>query len=158
MRGRRNIERRRREALQDKEFAYQLAMAEEARKKKEQQAFANLRLRQFIDVSPEEFEISMGSLFRKQGFEVIHSGRQGDGGVDLEMEKDGLRYIVQCKRFTKQAVGEPSLRDFYGTLVHRKADHGFFVTTSKFTPQAEEFVKHKPLTLIDKDELQKWLT
>ena len=116
-----------------------------------------LRYRRFVDVDPSEFEHAIGELFRQRGFDVIHSGRTGDGGVDLKMQRSGLRSIAQCKRYTDQPVGEPALRDFYGALVNQRGDHGYFITTSRFTGPARDFAQYKPITLIDGDELRHWI-
>lgn len=117
-----------------------------------------LRYRRLVDVSAIEFERAVGELFRKSGFEVIHSGQTGDGGVDLTLTKNKLNYIAQCKRYTHAPIGEPVVRDLYGALVHQRADHGYLIATTRFTAPANEFAKNKPITLIDSDGLKKWLT
>ncbi|MFZ5905298.1 MAG: restriction endonuclease [Chloroflexota bacterium] len=128
-----------------------------ARRKQAERALRSLRFRKFVDVSPTEFEQATGELFRQKGFEVTHSGKTGDGGVDLTMTKGGLKFIAQCKRYTTEPIGEPILRDFYGALVHQRADHGYFVTTSRFTKPAIDFAKNKPITLVDGIGIQNWL-
>ena len=54
-------------------------------------------------------------------------------------------------------VGEPVVRDFYGTTLHEKADRGILVTTGTFRNAAREWAKGKPLALEDGEEfLQTW--
>lgn len=127
------------------------------KQEKAEAALREFKFRKFTDVTPEEFELAIGELFTKRGFRVLHSGKTGDGGVDLELRKDGLFYIAQCKRYSSQPIGEPIVRDFYGTLTHKRADHGYLVTTSRFTKPAINFASNKPITLIDKAMLQEWL-
>lgn len=117
----------------------------------------HLKFRRLVDLDPTEFEKVVGLLFTDRGYEVVHTGRTGDNGVDLRLRKDGLTWIAQCKRYTDRAVSVDEMRDFYGTLTHEGADHGFFVTTSRFTGPAREFARHKPITLIDKTQLQDWI-
>jgi len=73
-------------------------------------------------------------------------GRSGDGGVDGVINGDRLgldRLYVQAKRYAKgNAVGRPEVQAFVGSLVGLGATKGIFVTTSNFSPQAIDYVKH----------------
>ena len=46
-------------------------------------------------------------------------------------------------------VGVSAVRDLYGTLGHEGANKGILVTTSAFGPDAYDFIKGKPITLLD---------
>lgn len=86
--------------------------------------------------------------------------RSADGGVDgvIKLDKLGLDTIcIQAKRFKKQKVGEPLLRDFAGALLGYNAKKGVYITTSKFTKSAVEYVKkiESKIVLIDGNELSK---
>ncbi len=41
------------------------------------------------------------------------------------------------------------MRDLYGTVINEGANRGILVTTSGFGPDSLEFVKNKPITLVD---------
>ena len=73
-------------------------------------------------------------------------GRSGDGGVDGVINEDRLgldRVYVQAKRYAPtNSVGRPEVQAFVGSLVGLGAAKGVFVTTSTFSSQAREFVKH----------------
>ena len=73
-------------------------------------------------------------------------GRAGDGGVDGVINEDRLgldRVYVQAKRYARgNAVGRPEVQAFVGSLVGLGATKGVFVTTSTFSPQARDFVRH----------------
>lgn len=100
-------------------------------------------------LSPTEFENFCGLLMERMGYTQVQvQGKAGDGGIDLTMYHGDTLVIAQCKRYQGN-VGAPALRDFYGTLVHSGAAHGFFITTSDFTPPAREWVRGKPITLIN---------
>jgi restriction system protein len=82
-------------------------------------------------------------------------GKTGDGGIDGVIDQDQLgldRIYLQAKKYDPDnAVSEPAIRDFCGSLGANKASKGVFVTTSYFTRPAEEFAKrheHK-VVLID---------
>jgi restriction system protein len=79
-------------------------------------------------------------------------GRTGDGGVDGVINEDRLgldRVYVQAKRYgLENTVGRPVVQGFLGSLVGLGATKGVFVTTSTFSPQAVEFVRHLPQRVI----------
>jgi len=99
-----------------------------------------------------QFEFSVLRLLRAMDFEVQVTGRSRDGGVDLlatDPKPLGAgNCVVQCKD-QSQPVGEPVLRDLYGTMHAQRANKGILVTTSSFTPAAQRFAQGKPLELID---------
>lgn len=94
-----------------------------------------------LALEPSAFERLTQFVLRESGFDDVHvSGRTGDGGIDGHgtLIINGLitfRVIFQCKRYTG-SVGSPAIRDFQGTVVGR-ADRGLFVTTGRFTAEAE---------------------
>jgi restriction system protein len=77
---------------------------------------------------------------------ALQLGRSGDGGVDGVINEDRLgldRVYVQAKRYgAASVVGRPDVQGFVGSLVGLGASKGVFVTTSTFTSQAVEFVRH----------------
>ena len=72
-------------------------------------------------------------------------GKVGDGGIDgiIHQDKLGLDVVyVQAKRYAEHnAVGRPELQAFVGTLAGVSAHKGVFVTTSRFSPVALEYLK-----------------
>lgn len=107
------------------------------------------------ELSGVEFERLIADFLNTMGFVAEMTKASGDGGIDIEAFLDrpivGGRYLIQCKRFSPDAlVGSPIVREFYGALVaDRKAVKGILVTTSGFTPQAQEFAANLPIELID---------
>ena len=99
-----------------------------------------------------EFEHWVASLFRRRGYTVSLTANSGDHGIDLVLSKAGHSTVAQCKRWT-DPVGEPVLRDFYGAMMNAGIENGIVVATSTFTDSAVNFVKGKPIRLIDIDEL-----
>ncbi|MBP7998484.1 MAG: restriction endonuclease [Chloroflexi bacterium] len=115
--------------------------------------FLLLELEQLLTFPPAEFEAYVAGLFRRKGYVVRRRGGIGDMGVDLELLAPGQRRaIVQCKRY-QNTVGAELVRELYGTLIHEKALHAFLITTADISPAAREWVKGKPITLIDGEML-----
>jgi restriction system protein len=89
-------------------------------------------------------------------------GKSGDGGVDGIIKEDrlGLDVIyVQAKRWDGNPVGRPAVQEFAGALQGHHAAKGILITTSRFTPEARDFVRGigSKIVLIDGEELANYL-
>ena len=95
--------------------------------------------------SPVFFERLVVELLVKMGYGGGElTGRTGDEGIDGIIKEDhlGLDMIyVQAKRW-ENVVGRPEIQKFVGALAGQGAKKGVFITTSRFTDDAE---KYKPL-------------
>ena len=112
-----------------------------------------LTVAELYALSPGDFEVYVGQLFRQKGYRVKLRGGSGDLGVDVELRKrDGKKAVVQCKRY-RTTVGSETVRDLYGTLIHERAAHAFLVTTADISDAAREWAQYKPITLIDGETL-----
>ena len=104
----------------------------------------------------EDFEHLVRQLFEwmfgENGVEVEITRASRDRGVDAIMfDPDPIRggkYVVQAKRYTR-TVDVAAVRDLYGTVVNEGANRGILVTTASYGPDAYEFAKDKPISLID---------
>jgi restriction system protein len=81
------------------------------------------------------------------------TGKGGDGGIDGVINQDSLgleAVYIQAKRWD-QAVGRPLVQAFAGSLDGAKARKGVMISTSTFTSDAKEFVRHieKRIVLVD---------
>ena len=109
--------------------------------------------------SPSFFERLVVDLLVKMGYggsrrdagEAI--GQSGDGGIDGIIKEDrlGLDILyIQAKRWEGN-VSRPEIQKFVGALQGKHARKGIFLTTSSFSKEAHEFVKHieTKIVLID---------
>jgi restriction system protein len=105
-------------------------------------------LTQVKNSSPAFFERLVVELLVKMGYGGSHSeaaravGKTGDEGIDgiIDEDKLGLDTIyIQAKRW-ENVVGRPEIQKFVGALVGKRAKKGIFITTSKFTNDAIDFV------------------
>ena len=109
-------------------------------------------------MKPAEFESYVATLFSRLGYTAMAVGRSHDGGIDVIAEKDGKKNYIQCKKFITSKVPVGAVRDFYGALADRVANgKGYFITTNKFTLEAEKFAEDKPIELIDGFELVRYI-
>lgn len=113
------------------------------------------RLSDLYELSPAEFEEMVADVYRAKGHRARRTGTAGDHGVDVVVAaRNGEKWVVQCKRW-RGTVGERVVREFYGTMLHEKADKGAIVTTGFFTHQAKEWAKGKPIFLYDGEQFLK---
>jgi restriction system protein len=113
-----------------------------------------LTLEQLQLLNPSEFEAYVADhIFARQGYDVVNVRDTKDGGVDVLLtDKQGKQAVVQCKRY-RSNVGEPIVRDLYGTMIHSGAVHAYLITTAGFSAEAKRWAMGKPITLIDGKQL-----
>ena len=94
--------------------------------------------------------------FAGDGIEVRVTQASRDGGVDaIIIDPDpikGGKTIIQAKRYSA-TVDVSAVRDLYGVVQHEGANKGILVTTASFGSDSYEFMKNKPLALIDGSNL-----
>lgn len=104
----------------------------------------------------EDFEHLMREIFTKEfnstGGEVKVTRASKDGGVDaVAFDPDPIRggkIVIQAKRYSN-TVGVSAVRDLYGTVMNEGATKGILVSTADYGPDAYEFARNKPLTLMN---------
>jgi restriction system protein len=110
--------------------------------------------------SPAFFERLVVDLLLKMGYggsrrdfgEAI--GKPGDGGIDGVIKEDKLgidAIYLQAKRWDKGQVGSKEIQAFVGALQGRRARKGVFITTSRFSKPAQDYVEkiQEKVILID---------
>jgi restriction system protein len=97
-----------------------------------------------------DFEYLVSEAYRRQGYSVQeNTGGGADGGIDLVLNKDGNRILVQCKNWRSRKVGVSTIRELFGVVTAENATEGIVVCSGHFTSEAMEFAKGKPITLVD---------
>jgi hypothetical protein len=110
------------------------------------------------DLEQSDFDLLVGEVFRRQGYEVEISGGIGsDGGSDLCLRKDGEIALVQCRQWGNWKVSAPSVQEFMETLAQGSADRGMFVTTGAYTDEARLLTRESSIELIDGNDLNKMI-
>lgn len=119
-----------------------------SRKKKlldSQQSLASIRA-----LSWKEFEELLAEAFRRKGYLVTENTKLGpDGGVDIYLQRDGRKSLVQCKNWKKYKVDVKVVREMVGIMTAEAADEVIVVTSGSFTQPARDFAKSLPVELID---------
>lgn len=99
-----------------------------------------------------QFEIATADVLKLHRFNPKLTGGAADGGVDIEVSRDGLKGVVQCKAHAA-SIGPHTVRDLFGVIHHSRADFGVIVSRGGFTAGAVAFARDKPIFLIDASDL-----
>lgn len=119
---------------------------------------AGKRLDELKAMTPIEFEEWVAARFKDLGYKVKATAVSGDHGVDLVARRENEKVVIQCKRYRDSTIGEPVMRDLYGTMQHESADRAYLVTTSYLTPAALSWSRGKPIEMWDANYLSNMST
>lgn len=100
------------------------------------------------------FEELCAAYFEATGQVVELTGLGADGGVDFYLHGAGERsakplVAVQCKAWNTHRVGVKAVRELLGSMTDVGCPRGLFITTSTYTPDAEQFATGKSIELLD---------
>lgn len=97
-----------------------------------------------------QFEKLVGLVYRKLGYSVSRrGGANPDGGIDLIIEKDGLRTAVQCKQWKTWNVGVKAVREFLGALTDAGIQKGVFITLCGYTGDAKQLATKHGIEIVN---------
>lgn len=131
-----------------------------------EQSYENI-LDAILSKTPASFERIVSELLQKMGYgdgEVTQLSC--DGGIDAIIKGDVLGFeqiYVQAKRYQREkTVGRPEIQGFTGALLglEGNATKGVFITTAKFSKEAEIFAKtfsKARIVLINGKQLAKYI-
>ena len=132
-------------------------------------ALAGELLQRIREEKPEFLEKLVLRLLHEMGYgasleNLQHIGGSGDEGVDGVIHQDQLgidKIYVQAKRYRESGpIGRPAIQGFVGALSGKKSTRGVFITTSRFSADALEFVNNLTgftVVLIDGEQLVKFM-
>lgn len=118
-------------------------------------AFATVE--EFLEMTPTEFEASVGQVLGRHGYRLQPTGGPGDLVADLVgTDSRGRLTVVQCKRYAPgHPVGSRDVQLLIAMgLRHHGAERLVLVTTSDFTDPAVDLAEAHDVRLIAGDELE----
>ena len=120
--------------------------------------------RELCELHPRDFEMLLAELFARDGFDVELTPQSRDRGVDLYAARHvgigTLLFVVQAKRWAEdRPVGPDMVLSLRGAVDRERATAGVLVTTSHFTPGAEQEQRDHQwrLSLKEYQDLCGWL-
>jgi restriction system protein len=124
-----------------------------------------------LSKKPTEFERLVVTLLQKMGYggEIRDSGLvtkpTNDGGIDGVIKEDILglgRIHIQAKRYKLDStIGREEIQKFVGALAVAQSNKGVFITTSRYSKGAIEYVENlngaTTIVLIDGEKLAEYI-
>lgn len=104
-----------------------------------------------------EFENFCADILKENGYENVEVTKgSGDQGVDVFAERDGIKYAVQCKRYS-HPVGNKAIQEIFAGKQFYHCHVGIVMTSNYFTKSAKELAKENGIILWDRDFLAKFI-
>ena len=88
-------------------------------------------------MSAREFEYSCANELRKMGWKAELTKGSGEQGVDIVAEKDGVRIVLQCKKYSRP-VGNKAVQEIAAGKSHETAHAAFVVSNAPYIKSAQE--------------------
>lgn len=105
-------------------------------------------------LDPYEFERLITNLYTNMGYKAQHTGKTGDGGVDVVLhDQHGDKHVVQCKHRTVGKVGAGDVRDLIGTVAREQAIQGVLCTNADFSGPARDTAEGQPILLYNGEQI-----
>jgi len=105
-----------------------------------------------------DFQKEVKEKLEGQGFkDVMITKASHDYGGDILAFKDGLDYVVQCKKYAG-TVGYDAVKDIATAMDIYQADSGILICDTRFSRNAHKAVDQieKPIQLIGLEQLKTW--
>lgn len=114
-----------------------------------------------LEKEPRFFEHLVTELLESMSYGTGSLTNKGpDGGIDGIIDEDELglsKIYIQAKRYKDgSSIGSQEIQQFIGAISNKNTKKGVFITTAKFTKNAQEFAKNNQnfsVVLIDGDRL-----
>lgn len=104
-----------------------------------------------------DFENYCIAILQRIGYANIHgTAASGDQGVDIVAEKDGIKYAIQCKRYTSKLDNTPVQEIFAGKQYYG-CDVAVVLTNNYFTDGAQDLASRTGVRLWDRTELNRMI-
>ncbi|MBE9487312.1 MAG: restriction endonuclease [Chloroflexi bacterium] len=104
------------------------------------------------ETTPVEFEIKCADVLISLGWTARITKGTGDQGVDVIAEKNGVKAVLQCKKYSNP-VGNKAVQEVYAGKQHELADIAAVVTNSTFTKSAQELANTCDVLLLHVSEI-----
>jgi len=98
------------------------------------------------------FEQYVESIYKRKGYKTKRTPYKGDFGGDVIIEKDGVKAVVQAKRW-KRRLGVKAVQEVVAARGDYGCDEAIVLSNSDFTEQAVELARRNRVTLVGRKRL-----
>lgn len=88
-------------------------------------------------LNPIEYEVFCANEFRMAGWKATTTKATGDQGADVIAEKNGIKLVAQCKKYSKP-VGNRAVQEAFSAKQFYGAELSAVITNASFTRAARE--------------------
>ncbi len=103
---------------------------------------------------PVGYEIYCSDILKENGWDSRTTKGSGDQGVDIIAEKDGIKAVIQCKRYSAP-VGNKAVQEIIAGRIFEMADIAAVVSTSSYTSSAQVLAQSAGVLLLHHSEITK---
>ena len=119
---------------------------------REKQRLAKSGIAEIDQMSGKTFEKYLEVLFEKLGYRVERTRYVSDYGADLVTTKDGVKTVIQAKRY-KGSAGIKAVQEAVAAKGYYDCTKAMVVTNSSFTQPAIELARRNQVELWDRNKL-----
>jgi restriction system protein len=108
-------------------------------------------------ISSAEFEGHCALALNRNGWQAPVVGKSGDQGADVIAEREDLRVVIQCKKYSAP-VGNAAVQEVFAAKAFQQATHAAVVSNAAFTKAAHELAATTGVMLLHVSELDRLWT
>lgn len=123
-------------------------------KKRRENRLKNSTLKDIDNMSGEEFEEFLEIVFRDMGYKTMLTPLTGDYGADLLVKKNGVKTVIQAKRW-KSIVGVEAVQQVVASMRYYKATDAMVITNNYYSQNAINLAKVNNVRLWDRGDVIK---
>ena len=109
------------------------------------------------ELNDSEFEKLIAMIFKERGYAVSEKRDRESHAVDVVLEMDDERTLVQYKHWREYQVDVNAIEELYSTMEEESARHGIVITSGIFTNEALDYSLGKALMLINGIDLSEMI-
>ena len=115
------------------------------------------KLPDLLEVDASNFERLMATYINKMGFDIESKKETSDGDIHYVTKTTNpmggkIVSLIRAGPYEKN-IDRPLIEELYHDMGEKGAIRAAFITTSDFTPDALEYARDKPISLINRYEL-----
>lgn len=123
-------------------------------KKRRENNLKNSTIKKIDNMSGEEFEEFLQVVFKNMHYKTMLTPITGDYGADLLVKKNGVKTVIQAKRW-KNTVGVEAVQQVVASMRYYKATDAMVITNNYYSQNAINLAKANNVRLWDRGDVIK---
>ncbi|QLY82286.1 restriction endonuclease [Clostridium intestinale] len=123
-------------------------------KKRRENNLKNSTIKKIDNMTGEEFEEFLQVAFKNMGYKTMLTPITGDYGADLLVKKNGVKTVIQAKRW-KSTVGVEAVQQVVASMRYYKATDAMVITNNYYSQNAINLAKANNVRLWDRGDVIK---